>query len=163
MNSPVATKVVTLEPVEGEAAKAVRAILADRTVRVALFGGRGDVDQERAWALWRSPGPRAAWRMAARCVVSGKVVGAAAVVREEISFFIAPEWQACGYGHATVRALLELRSGSTQSPALSARTVRENQAARRILEAAGFRERGLERQDDGLPCLVRYELRAHQA
>ena len=49
------------------------------------------------------------------------------------------------------------------SSALIARTVRENQAARRILEAAGFREKGLERQDGGLPSLVRYELVARQA
>jgi RimJ/RimL family protein N-acetyltransferase len=145
---------VTLEAVQGEAAVAVAAMLREPALRAALYGGRGNVPAERAAAVWcdRSAEPRTL-RRAVRCGVDGPIAGAVALVEGEVSYFIAAPFRGAGFGRAALRALLQ------DAPAcrpLGARTVRENLGSRRLLQALEFTETGLQRQPDGLPCLVRY-------
>lgn len=141
---------VTFEPISGDAAEAVRAMLNDRALRTALFGGHGGVAADAAWAIW-SAVDDGSWRRAVRSDSSGGVVGAVGVAGDALSFFVGPGLRGCGHGHAMVGAV-----AAQWRSLLTAQVVRENFASRRIIEAAGFRWIGTVPQPGGRPLLLRY-------
>ena len=154
---PARPPAITLEPIEGDLKRAIAALLEDRPLRAALYGGRGNVAEAHAIAAWcgaRAPG---SLRLAARCPELGQVVGAIGLVGDELSYFIArPRWSS-GFGSAMLGALLRPRGEASAARRLFARVARENVASRRLLDAAGFAERGLEVRPGGLPPGIRYE------
>src|SRR5262249_39346533 len=149
-------KPVRLEPLGPLTLPALHAMLADRRLRASLFGGSGRVDHHRACSLWSAPTSEGGCRFAACCADAGIVVGGVGAVAGELAFFSGVEHEGSGYGSGAVRALLLWWRDQGLPAGLRARTTRENRAARRVLDANGFREVGLETQPDGLPCLVRY-------
>jgi RimJ/RimL family protein N-acetyltransferase len=147
---------IELESPGAEAIVAWQSALGDPALRTALFGGRGRIDVESALARWTSPPEPGNTRLALRCIASATIVGGIGVVAEELSFFVDPAWQGRGHGRAALEALLRWRNERNLWPRLRARTVRENIAARRALQGAGFREHGIEHRAHGLPVLVHY-------
>jgi RimJ/RimL family protein N-acetyltransferase len=133
---------------------ALAAMLADRPLRTALFGGCADTPHDRACALWlgtRRPDGR---RWAAHDAAGGDVLGALAVQAGELSFFVCPQRWGQGHGRAIVTALLAQPAWAAQP--LTARVQRENPASRRILVSSGFVEVGLAVQRAGTPRQVCY-------
>jgi RimJ/RimL family protein N-acetyltransferase len=133
---------------------ALAAMLADRPLRAALFGGCAATPHDRACALWlgaRRPDSR---RWAAHDAAGGDVIGALAVRAGELSFFVCPRRWGQGHGRALVAALLAQPGWAAQP--LAAHVLRENLASRRILVSSGFVEAGLAVQRAGTPRQVRY-------
>lgn len=127
------------ETIVGDAADAVRTMLADRLLRVSLQGDDTLGTEEELVARWCQP---SASRQAARLRASGRIVGAISREDGTLSYFIArPEWRR-GYGAALVDQYL--RQASWPRSPLRARVARGNLASRRILQRLGFVECGLE-------------------
>jgi GNAT superfamily N-acetyltransferase len=139
------------ETIVGDAADAVRAMLADRLLRVSLQGDDTLGTEQELVARWCLP---SASRHAARLRGSGRIVGAISREDGTLSYFIArPEWRQ-GYGTALVEQYL--RQTFWPAAPLQARVARGNLASRRILQRLGFAERGLEWRDRCLAPAVVY-------
>jgi RimJ/RimL family protein N-acetyltransferase len=159
---PFRTLAITLEPIEGDARRAVAALLEDRPLRAALYGGRGNVAEADAISAWCGARVRGTLRLAAHCPELDEVVGAVGLVGDELSYFVARAHWRSGYGSAMLGALLRPCGESSGTRRLFARVARDNVASRRLLEAAGFAERGLEVRPGGLSPEIRYERIAPQ-
>lgn len=149
-------KTLHYQRIEGDVAQRIRAILADRPVRIALHGEDARIGEDEMLARWCGEGRAAAGtrRLAVRCGELGQIVGALALVDAELSYFVARPLWGRGYGGALVRQFL-VDDVARHAP-LSARVVRSHVASRRILESAGFGETGLVRRARGLPSVVTY-------
>ena len=92
--------------IEGPTAAAIRDLLADRLLRTNLHGGDADGDAHATAVRWCRPVPRddrdGVLRQAVRCLSTGEVVGGIALVRRELSFFVAKPFWRQGYGRAMV-------------------------------------------------------------
>ena len=83
--------------IEGAIAAAVRDLLADRLLRTHLHGGDADGDAHTTAGRWCRPVSRndgdGGQRRAVRCLATGEIVGGIALLRRELSFFVAqPFW-----------------------------------------------------------------------
>lgn len=143
-----------IDAVDGEAARRLREILADRALRIALHGEDARVSEDAAVARWCGPANQPLQRRAARCRNSGRIVGAIGIVDGSLSYFVERVHWGQGYGRALVDQYL--RALPALDRPLTARVARGNLASRRILEGAGFRETALERRGDRLPSAVVY-------
>jgi RimJ/RimL family protein N-acetyltransferase len=148
-----AVTIFDFEPIEGEAARRVREILADRGLRIALNGEDARVSEAAAVARWCS-GAAHGRRHAARCRSSGQIIGGVGIEAGALLYFVERAQWGQGHGRSIVDQYLRTLPRSDRP--LTATVARCNLASRRILDRAGFREAALERRGDCLPSAVVY-------